>query len=51
MKKWYEEVFENYAEGYDREVFTRGTLGEVDFIEVEAGGTARSRLARRSSSA
>jgi len=37
MKKWYEEVFENYAEGYDREIFTRGTLGEVDFIEAETG--------------
>jgi len=34
-KPWYEEIFENYAEGYDREVFTRGTLGEVDFFEKE----------------
>lgn len=37
MKQWYEELFENYAEGYDREVFTHGTIGEVDFIEKEAG--------------
>jgi 2-polyprenyl-3-methyl-5-hydroxy-6-metoxy-1,4-benzoquinol methylase len=44
MKKWYEEVFENYAEGYDREVFTRGTLGEVDFIEAEAGGDRKKKI-------
>ncbi len=35
MKQWYEEFFENYAETYDKESFTRGTLGEVDFIEKE----------------
>jgi len=44
MKKWYEELFENYAEGYDREVFTQGTLGEVDFIEEEAGGDRRKKI-------
>lgn len=37
MNKWYEALFENYAEAYDREVFTQGTKGEVDFIEKEAG--------------
>ncbi len=35
MKPWYEELFENYAETYDRESFTQGTAGEVDFIEQE----------------
>jgi SAM-dependent methyltransferase len=35
MAKWYEELFKNYAEAYDREVFTQGTKGEVDFIEKE----------------
>lgn len=35
MKKWYEELFENYAETYDKESFTRGTQGEADFIERE----------------
>ena len=35
MKQWYEELFENYAVQYDREVFTQGTLGECDFIEQE----------------
>ena len=35
MKQWYEELFENYADTYDRESFTHGTVGEVDFIEKE----------------
>jgi 2-polyprenyl-3-methyl-5-hydroxy-6-metoxy-1,4-benzoquinol methylase len=35
MKQWYETVFENYAETYDKECFTQGTVGEVDFIEKE----------------
>ncbi len=37
MKQWYEELFENYAEGYDRETFTQGTAQEADFIEQEIG--------------
>jgi SAM-dependent methyltransferase len=36
MKQWYEELFENYSRKYDDEIFTRGTLGECDFIEQEA---------------
>ena len=35
MKQWYEELFENYAESYDKESYTHGTTGEVDFIEKE----------------
>lgn len=35
MKQWYEEFFENCAETYDKESFTQGTKGEVDFIEKE----------------
>ncbi len=35
MKQWYEELFENYAESYDKESYTQGTQGEVDFIEQE----------------
>ena len=35
MKQWYEELFENYAEKYDNESFTTGTVGECDFIEEE----------------
>jgi len=32
---WYEQLFRNYAETYENEVFVKGTLGEVDFIEKE----------------
>jgi SAM-dependent methyltransferase len=35
MKKWYEELYENFAENYEKEVFSQGTIGEVDFIEKE----------------
>ncbi len=34
-KQWYEFLFENYAEQYDKESFTKGTTGECDFIEKE----------------
>ena len=37
-KKWYEALFTDYAEIYDKESFTQGTLGERDFIESEAAG-------------
>lgn len=34
-KQWYESLFENYAQKYDDEIFTQGTIGECDFIERE----------------
>lgn len=34
-KQWYETLFENYAQKYDNEAFTQGTIGECDFIENE----------------
>lgn len=34
-KQWYESLFENYADRYDSEHFTQGTVGECDFIETE----------------
>jgi len=34
-KQWYESLFENYAQKYDSENFTQGTIGECDFIEKE----------------
>ena len=37
MKQWYESLFENYAEKYDKECFVQGTVGECDFIEQEIG--------------
>jgi SAM-dependent methyltransferase len=35
MKQWYEELFQDFADKYDKEGFTAGTIGEVDFIEKE----------------
>ena len=35
MKQWYESLFENYGQTYDKECFVQGTLGECDFIEQE----------------
>lgn len=35
MKQWYESLFENYGQQYDKENFTQGTTGECDFIESE----------------
>ena len=35
MKQWYEELFINYANSYDKEAFTKGTVQEVDFLESE----------------
>ena len=35
MKQWYESLFENYAQKYDKECFVQGTSGECDFIEQE----------------
>ncbi|MFC1993696.1 class I SAM-dependent methyltransferase [Chloroflexota bacterium] len=37
MKQWYETLFENYGQKYDKEIFTQGTIGECDFIEQEIG--------------
>jgi 2-polyprenyl-3-methyl-5-hydroxy-6-metoxy-1,4-benzoquinol methylase len=34
-KQWYESLFENYGQKYDKESFTQGTIGECDFIEKE----------------
>jgi len=34
-KQWYESLFENYGQKYDKECFTQGTIGECDFIEAE----------------
>jgi ubiquinone/menaquinone biosynthesis C-methylase UbiE len=36
-KQWYESLFENYGQKYDNEIFTQGTIGECDFIELELG--------------
>ena len=44
MKQWYEELFTNYAETYDKESFTQGTLQETDFIESEINHDKSSRI-------
>lgn len=35
MKQWYESHFEKYAENYENESYTQGTIGECDYIERE----------------
>ena len=35
MKQWYEKLYDNYGNQYDKEPFTQGTIGECDFIERE----------------
>lgn len=35
MAHWYETLFANYGESYDKECYTQGTQGEVDFVERE----------------
>ncbi|MBS4000701.1 MAG: class I SAM-dependent methyltransferase [Desulfobulbaceae bacterium] len=35
MKQWYELLFENFGNQYEKENFTQGTSGECDFIEQE----------------
>jgi len=35
MTQWYEALFANYGKSYDKESFTQGTVGEVDFVERE----------------
>ena len=37
MKRWYEQLFENYAHQYEKENFVQGTVGECNFIENEIG--------------
>ena len=34
-KQWYESLFENYGNTYEKESYTKGTIGECDFIEKE----------------
>lgn len=44
VKQWYEELFANYANKYDQEVFTQGTIGECDFIEQEVNHLKSSKI-------
>ena len=44
MRKWYEELFTNFARSYDKEIFTQGTLAEVDFLERMIGRDRRTKI-------
>ncbi len=44
MAQWYETFFANYGKSYDKECFTQGTVGEVDFVERELGGDRSKRI-------
>jgi 2-polyprenyl-3-methyl-5-hydroxy-6-metoxy-1,4-benzoquinol methylase len=44
MTQWYESLFANYGRSYDKESFTQGTLGEVDFVERELGADRSKRI-------
>lgn len=44
MKQWYETLFENYAQKYDNESFTKGTIGECNFIEQEINHNKQARI-------
>jgi len=44
MRQWYEELFHDFAENYERESFTSGTTGEVEFIEREINFSREARI-------
>ena len=44
MKLWYEALFENYGQKYDRENFAQGTLKECDFTNAIIRGSVFYRL-------
>ena len=44
MTQWYEALFSNYAQKYENESFTKGTLSEVDFLEKEISHRKYSRI-------
>ena len=44
MTRWYETLFANFGKTYDKECFTQGTVGEVDFVERELEGDRSKRI-------
>ena len=44
MTQWYESLFANFSHTYDKEPFTQGTVGEVDFVERELGADRSKRI-------
>ncbi len=41
---WYKKLFSNYANTYESEQYTRGTIGETDFIEEEINFNKTSKI-------
>lgn len=44
MSQWYEKLFANYGQTYDKECFTQGTIGEADFVERELAADRTKRI-------
>ena len=44
MTQWYESLFANFGQSYDKEPYTQGTVGEVDFVERELGADRSKRI-------
>ena len=44
MVQWYETLFANFGKTYDKECFTQGTIGEVDFVDRELAGDRSKRI-------
>jgi 2-polyprenyl-3-methyl-5-hydroxy-6-metoxy-1,4-benzoquinol methylase len=44
VRQWYVELFRNYADRYENEPYTKGTKGEVDFIEKEIKYNKKTRI-------
>jgi 2-polyprenyl-3-methyl-5-hydroxy-6-metoxy-1,4-benzoquinol methylase len=44
MTQWYEALFANFGKSYDKESFTQGTVGEVDFVERELAADRAKRI-------
>ena len=44
MTQWYEALFANFGRTYDKESFTQGTVGEVDFVERELAANRAKRI-------
>lgn len=44
MTQWYETLFANFGKSYDKQPFTQGTAGEVDFVERELGADRSKRI-------
>jgi SAM-dependent methyltransferase len=44
MEKWYQKLFKNYSQTYDKESFVQGTIGECNFFETEINFSRNTRI-------